>query len=483
MKKISFNTKYLKTGGYSVLVSLIAIAIIIFVNLFANKLPTEWTQIDTSDGDILSIGEETEKLVSGITEEVTVYYVVQHGSEHVHISAMLDKYKALSDKIKVEQIDPALNPSFLTGDRSGVQEGSLIVESAKRSKIINQIEIFYPGFTSYEELNMYYQYTGQQPTMVFDMENLMTTAINYVTTDNLPVIYALTGHGENTLSDSYKNYLDVESMILNELNLATAEAVPEDCDCIFVNAPRNDISADEATLLLDYLKKGGRLMYVSDYINTVDKKHTNMQTVLDYYGVAPVEGVIYEGDSDYHHRSKATWLYAQFGSHEIVNVFTENRYGMLLDGCQGIVKSDNVRDTVEITPLISTTDKAFSRVGSSNTSWTKGEGDIEGPFDYAVAISDTNDDGSESKVVWINTPDFLEENSDIYGTFRLLFVNSFAWMCEIEETVAIPSKALDGGMLNIANAQSVILTVVFAIAIPAVAIITGFVVRYRRRSK
>ena len=127
------TTKYLKTGGYSVLISVVAIAIIIVINLFVNQLPASVTQIDMSSSDLLSITDTTVELVEALKDDITVYYIAQHGSEDTYITTMLDKYKDLSDKIKIEQIDPALNPGFFTGDRQSLSEGSVIVESEKRN--------------------------------------------------------------------------------------------------------------------------------------------------------------------------------------------------------------------------------------------------------------------------------------------------------------------------------------------------------------
>ena len=70
--KNKFNWKYLKTGGYSVLVSLAAIAIIIVINLFVNELPATWTQFDMSADKMLSLGEATEKVVKAVDEDVNV---------------------------------------------------------------------------------------------------------------------------------------------------------------------------------------------------------------------------------------------------------------------------------------------------------------------------------------------------------------------------------------------------------------------------
>lgn len=481
MKRLNLNTKYLKTGGYSVLVSVAAIAIIIVINLFAGTLPASWTKLDMSANDMFSIGEQTVELVKGVKDEVTVYYVIEHGSEDSYVETMLDKYGELNSKITVKNIDPALNPNFLTGDRLGIQTGSLIVETEKRSKVITEVDIYYPGY-SQDDVIAYYQQTGSLPqSSGFDFENCMTSAINYVTTDILPVVYSLSGHGEIPLSDAYKGYLSKEGFEVKELNLATSEAVPEDCDAVIVSVPEKDISEDEATRLIDYLKKGGKLYYVSYFAYTAENKHTNLDTVLAYYGLSQSKGMIYEGDSSRHYPNAPYMVLGEYGSHEIVNPL--NGYYTFLTYCQGINKLEDIRDTVTVTPLLSTSSKAYAKVNLESETVDKEEGDVDGPFDYAVAVSETNEDGSETKVIWMNTPMILEAGYDMYGTYKAMFVNSFGWLCDKEDSISIPAKALEQEYLTVNELQGNFLSVIFTIVIPVVIIAIGFVVWWRRRSR
>ena len=479
--KNKFNWKYLKTGGYSVLVSLAAIAIIIVLNLFVNELPATWTQFDMSADKMLTLGEATEKVVKAVDEDVNVYYVCQIGSEDKYISTLLDKYKALNSKIKVEQIDPVLNPNFISGDRMGVEDGGILVESEKRNKSISTMDIYYPGVTEDQLMQYYYQYQQMPQAIGFDLENLMTSAINYVTTDVLPIVYTLTGHGEAVLSDTYKGYFEAESMEVKDLNLASADKVPEDCDAIFINQPQKDISSDEATRLLDYLKAGGKMVDVSYYKYTIDTKFVNLQTVLDHYGVAPSEGVIYEGDSKAHYSQMPYMLLGQYGSHDIVKPL--DGYLLYMGYSQGINISDDIRSTVTVTPLLSTTDKAYAKTDFESKTASKEEGDLEGPFDYAVAITETLENGGETQIVWVNSPMFVDSQSDIYGTIKAMFINSFAWMCDMDDSISIPYKTIDEEFLSVTDAQGKILSAIFMIVIPVAIIGAGFAVWFRRRSK
>ena len=76
---------------------------------------------------------------------------------------------------------------------------------------------------------------------------------------------------------------------LKTLNLATVEAVPDDAKGIIINAPKVDISKEESDKLLEYLERGGSAFVVDGY-ETGGK--TNLNTVLNYYGIEVFDGLI-----------------------------------------------------------------------------------------------------------------------------------------------------------------------------------------------
>ncbi len=466
---LQFNTKYLKTGGYSVLVSIIAIAIVIIGNLFVNKLPTNLTQFDTTSTDIFSISEETENVVKALEEDVTLYYIASYGSENSNMTSILEKYKELSSKIIVKQIDPAVNIAFFTDDRKELTEGSVVVESAKRSKNISYYDINYPGI-SLEEIQYYESYYQQAvPPTGFAAENNITAAIKHVTTEQIPIVYSLKGHGELELTDELiKEIITNESMAHKTLNLATVEKVPEDCDCIFIYAPEKDISKEEADRLIEYLKAGGRMMYVSYYALRSEDAQPNLDSVLAYYGVVADEGKIVEENTEYRNPLNSLFHLPVYGDHEITKPFVG--YNMWVAECQAIIKGEVTRDSISIVPLLSTTDKSYRDANLNNN---KDEGETAKSYDVAVAVTEANENGKETKIVWINTP----------SVDTPFLTNSFGWMCEIDSAISIPAKSLENASLEINELQSTVLTWIFAIIIPITVVGIGLVVLYRRRSK
>lgn len=478
----NLSTKYLKTGGYSIILSLVAIAIVIIANLFVNQLPASITKIDMSSNDVLSLGEKTEEITKNIDQDVTVYYVQQHGAEDERVVSLLDKYKTLNKKLTVKQIDPAVNPAFFTGDKENVQTGSIIVESEKRMKIISIFELYYPG-VSESEIAYYYQQNGAMPSYTgFALESCVTAALNYVTTDNLPVMYVLKGHNEFAISETYAAFLDAESIELRELSLATSEKVPEDCDCLLVNLPEKDISEDEAQKILDYLKKGGKMMYNSWYKYSLEESHKNLASVMEYYGVKGVEGLIIEGDANMYIPGQPTTMLPNYGTHSIVEPLN-GYYLFTADNC-GIEIGKDLRESLTVTPLLTTSSKAYARLDYTKEPVEKTEGDIEGPFNLAVAITEDNEDGSQTQIVWVNSPSLINESLNVYGTNAAMFVYSIGWMCDKEEAdLSIEVKKFEENSMMLTEAQSMLLTVVFMIVLPLAVVVTGVVVWLRRRTR
>ena len=67
---------------------------------------------------------------------------------------------------------------------------------------------------------------------------------------------------------------------------------------------------------------------------------------------------------------------------------------------QGIKKTDDVRDTVTINSLLTTSDSAYSKVDVNSGAIEKTDDDIDGPFDLGVSITETLDNDKETQIVY-----------------------------------------------------------------------------------
>ncbi len=498
--KMTFQSRTFRVGGYSVAAAAIVLAIVIVINVFVSALPSSWTQLDATSSQLFSISEQTENILAGLEDDVTIYWIVRSGSEDDYVETLLDRYSSMSSKVSVVKKDPDVYPTFLTayGESGDPTDNSLLVVSGDNYRYIDNGDIYY-----------YYYTDSYDVDLAFDGESVLTSAISYVTSEDTPKLYTLTGHGESTLSDDFSSAVSKENIQVEELSLLTLESVPEDADAVLIYAPTSDISEDEQEKLLAYLQSGGNMILITQPLD--DGELTNLEALMAEYGVTASEGIVVEGDSSHYAYYSATgqalpyFLFPEISSHTITDPLIDSGYYVLLPYAQGLTVSDELPDTVSVTELLTTTSSAYSKVAGYSMTTTekedgdidgpfalavaiteKEDGDIDGPFALAVAITDTIDDETESNILWVSSAGLLDDsaNSSVSGGNQDLFLNALNWMCEQEDSISIHAKSLGFDEKLVMSASAGNLLCVLAIGvIPAAYLVIGIVIWVRRRHR
>ena len=472
--KKGINKKALKNGSYSVVLSVIFVVIIVVVNLIVDAFPSTYTELDVSDQKLFSIGNQTKDFLKELDKDVTIYQIAQSGSEDEAVSKLLKKYEEASDHIKVETKDPVVNPKFTSEyTDEEVSSNSLIVVCEDRSKVVDYNNI-YESSIDYNT----YSYT----TSGFDGEGQITSAISYVTSDNLPVLYTLDGHGEKSLDSTLQEDIEKANIEIKSLNLLTEESVPEDADCLMINSPSTDISEDERDAIIEYLENGGKAMIFSDY---TEESMDNFDAVLENYGVERVDGIVIEGDAQHYAMQMPYYLLPDVSSAEAVSDFSSQGYFVLAPYAQGIRQLDNVRDTLTIESLLTTSDEAYSKTDLNTETLEKTDEDIDGPFDIGVSITEKVDDDKTTQIVYYSTANLMDSqiNQMVAGGNEQMITESLNWMCSTDEasTISIPSKSLEVSYLTVTAYDAAYWKICVMGLIPGVFLVVGFVVWLKRR--
>ena len=472
--KKGINKKTLKNGSYSVVLSVIFVVIIVVVNLIVDAFPSTYTELDVSDQQLFSIGDQTKDFLKELDKDVTIYQIAQSGSEDEVVSKLLQKYEEASDHIKVEKKDPVVNPKFTSEyTDEEVSSNSRIVVCGDRSKIVDYNNIY--------ESSMDYT-TYSYTTSGFDGEGQITSAISYVTSDNLPVLYTLDGHGEKSLDSTLQEDIEKANIEIKSLNLLTEESVPEDADCLMINSPSTDISEDERDAIIEYLENGGKAMIFSDY---TEESMDNFDAVLENYGVERVDGIVIEGDAQHYAMQMPYYLLPDVSSAEAVSDFSSQGYFVLAPYAQGIRQLDNVRDTLTIESLLTTSDEAYSKTDLNTETLEKTDEDIDGPFDIGVSITEKVDDDKTTQIVYYSTANLMDSqiNQMVAGGNEQMITESLNWMCSTDEasTISIPSKSLEVSYLTVTAYDAAYWKICVMGLIPGVFLVVGFVVWLKRR--
>ena len=472
------NKKNLKHGSYSIVAITILIAIIVVLNLVLQEVPSKYREIDLSTQKLYSIGDQTKKVLKKLDKDVEIYYIAQSGSESSDIQKLLEKYEEGSDHIKVEQKDPAVNPKFVSQYTSdGVSNNSVIVVCGDKNKVIDNNSLY--------ETTVNYQTYSNEVTG-FDGEGQITSAINYVTSDSMPVMYTLEGHDEATMSDTLKDTIQKANIDIQSLNLLTMDSVPDDADILFIFAPAKDISEDEASKIISYLENGGKALIVSNYSS---EEMSNFASVLENYGVKTAGGIVLEGDTNHYISQNPSYLLPNIESNDITSSLSSGSRYILMPLAQGIVKSDNYRDSLEITDILTTSDGSYSKVNVEDMQTMEKESDdIDGPFAVGVSITENLDDEKETQIVYYSSEALFNDqmNTMVSGANYELISASVNWMCESEEdsnTISIASKSYDTSTLTIPAADASFWSIFVTAVVPVVILVIGGGIWMKRRKQ
>ena len=455
-------------GSYSLVITAVVLAILIAVNVLVSALPTTLTKYDISSSKLYSITSNTKVVVNALEEDVTIYWIVQSGQEDSVIENLLGKYESLSDHIQVVKKNPDVYPTFAEQyTDETVQNNSLVVECGDRSRYIAYDDIYI------QEADMYsYSYNTS-----FDGEGAITSAIDYVVTEDLPQLYLLEGHGEGELPATFSEQIEKENIETQSLSLLTVDEIPEDADCILIYAPTSDLSQEEVEMLSEYTKNGGKLMVVA---GPTEENGTleNLYSLLGDYGVETCDGIVVEADRE-HYTFQPYILLPDLVSNDITDPLIEENYYVNMPISQGLIL-DNATDAV--TELMTTSESAFSKIaGYDLDTYEKEEGDIDGPFAVAVSIACDND----GQIVWFSSSTFLEDmyNAWSSGSNSDLAMNALSSLIGEREAMAIRSKSLNYNYLSISDSTASLLKVLMIGVFPLGYLGIGIGVILKRRRK
>ena len=455
-------------GSYSLTITAVVLAILIVVNMFAAALPAAVTKYDISASKLYSITSNTKAVVNALEEDVTIYWVVQSGQEDEVIENLLGKYDSLSGHIQVVRKNPDVYPTFAEQyTDETVQNNSLIVECGERSRFIGYDDIYV------QEADMYsYSYSTS-----FDGEGAITSAIDYVVSEELPQIYILEGHGEADLPASFREQIEKENMETQTLSLLTVDEIPEDADCVMIYAPASDISREEKELLADYAARGGRLFVAAGPVQ--DGVLENLYGLLADYGVEASEGIVVEGDREHYSFQGPASLLPDMNSDAITDSLIEENYYPTMPISLGLTVTGNSGGGT-VTELLTTSDAAYSKLaGYGMTDYEKEDGDIDGPFALAVSI----DTAGEGRIVWFTSSHFLEDlyNATSSGANSNLGMNALSSLIGETEAMAIRSKSLNYNYLTISDSAASLLKIIMIGVFPLLYLGIGVWVVLRRR--
>lgn len=506
-----FNKKALKKGSFALVISAVALAIVIVLNILVAQLPESVLHPDTTKTGLMSIGSETKDILSRLDTDIVITHYVDGSktsttetSNTNYISGILQRYAEASSHITVKTVDLVeTNVQDKTVSQNMITVKSLNDDgSERRSKTVTADEIFmceisgyegqYMSLNEYNQMAQYYSYYGQTlpaATNYFFAENAVTGAIDYVMQETLPVVYELSGHGETSLGedDGFGKLCKDENVELKDLALQGGEsvAVPEDARAVLINAPQTDISADEAEALKTYVKGGGNVI-LTTYVETYGEEKTpNLAGFCKFMGLRAIEEQILE-DEDSHYYNYVNWILAGITGNGITSALDNTNYYFYMVMSHAITTADTegAENSVETYSLLETSDKAFVYKDENGDGQPDTDDVVRSKYSLAYQSVLKDDTGaSKGELIWFASPAVFDANYASGTGNSYLFNAILTKTCEKNDRISLIGKEMSQSYLTVTPVQQRTFIIVCCIAIPLCTILVGIAVWASRRRK
>jgi len=482
------STRY---GMVSVVYILIFAGILVMLGLFSEKHHHRW---DLTKNKTHSVALQTRQQLERLDRDTLdlVVYAFYRGEadrqEKEQFVDLLDTYAHYSERFKYELTDLDRNP--LLALQLGITSTSTVILT----------------------------YGGRQEKIYSEQEAKITNAMAKLLGSDDPgmkgAVYFVTGHGEPKLAGSFGEedeltYSEAKTAIEDQIGpvrelLSTGKPIPDSCEILIVGGPRMDYQPAELESIDNYLKKGGRALFLLEPFMA-----DSMAGLLAGYGIRLGQDLIAD-------LMNATimgpfiFIANAYESHEITRFFdVATMFGMART-----VRADSTPPNgVAVEEFIKTSEMSHAESDLNllqyqpDAVFRKAEEEGESvPFAVAASIdledfapaadstaSETEADsaetaagqetaGGEARLVVIGDRDFIADGLlGKYGN-RDLLLNCLRWLRGQTDRITIAPKETESTPLVLRDAQRTVIFVVTLVILPVMIVLAGFFIRIRRRS-
>ena len=475
----------MRYGTFTAILIAVVLVAVILINVAAGAIENNWAlSIDLTATKVTDFSDATYQVLNELDQDVHVYTVFRDGtsnSTRIQLEEIVNKYHALNKHVKVENINPETNPTLITkyAGTSNVSEGSLIVTNADETRV---------KYVAYSDL--YSSYTSSftnRTQQVFVAENRLTSALLYVSSENTPRVFFLTGHGEldsekycTVFTDQMKN----ENYDVATLDMTTSDVELAAGDTMIVVDPKRDLTDEQYETLRAWMDQGGRLLFSLSY--DVDKTPlVNFMKLLAYYGLAYEDGQVIEAESASSNWTSATYMLVpnMDAEHEVTaQLVTDGKY-LCMPNCRPIAPVEMPESGITYTNILTSSNKATVQNGD--------EVSLPGTKILAQTASktyyddktQTYDSNKDVRIALLSNYYTLADTSLLNYSYNMDFTMSLmSWLVNRDVSVSVYSKTIADTTLRIPDSATAwTLAAIVVIAIPLIFLIAGIVVWVKRR--
>ncbi len=449
-----------KFTGYVTLYTLVVVAALAAANYLAKQHDASY---DSTKNKLYSLSDQTDKVVRGLKEDVTVTYF-DRATEFSRARDLLGRYASLSPRLKVAYVDLEKKPQLAR--TMGVRNlGTIFVQAgAKREEAKSLTE-----------------------------EEVTGALIRALKTGDRNACFA-SGSGERSIDDSersglssLKEALDKNNYKARAISLIEKPEVPKDCTVLVVAGPHLDYTDAEVGAIRTFVENGGRALFMLDPPLNVGRQPTAenpaLVKLLDDWGVTVDKDLVLDvsGAGQLFGLGPETPLILNYESQPIVREM--KGMATVFPVARSLDTKSGGKASAE--KLFSTSADSFA---TSNLSTGEvridPKKDKKGPFALAVAGTYSGGKpGSQGRFVVVGSSTWASNGvlpARSIGN-RDLFLNMMNWLSSDEDLISIRPKEPEDQSFVMTKNQRDLVFYWSIIVMPFAIVLSGFMVWWKRR--
>ena len=451
----------IKHGFYSLFYVIFFVIMLVLSNLLINNYDVKY---DLTREKFYSLSKESIKLINNLKEKINIYVLSEREESNFVINNLLEKYKSKNINLEYKSLEKESLFKKKYEDGEEIPDGSIIVESKNKFKIIKPENFF--------EYEFDYQ-TFEQKMKSINLEPEVTNAIYYVTNNYVPKIYKLIGHGEEDLNNIYKQQIKFAGYELNDLDLINTQKVPDDCEILFITTPQKDWTEQEKNLIENYLVSHSAIIFM----DLTKQKFINIDALTKKYGFEFKNALIVENSGENFVRDYKTYLIPNYTQNEICEQLKNKKYKLLIPFCQHIFINQN--ENIKV--LLESSSNSYAKVNPESKNIEKEKQDLAGPLNLAIYYS-----SDKTKIVAVGSKYILdpEINNFIRGSNLDFLISTLNNLClNKNATLYIPPKTYQNKYIRFTHNQAIWIAISSVILLPGIIFLSGLIIIKRRLSK
>ena len=480
-------------AGVSAAAIVLGVALLVGINWLGSR---HWARGDWTKTHIFSLSATTRKLVAGLSKPVRVTVFMDRDSRlWTPVSELLARYRALSSKIEVEYLDPKRNLARAQAlvQEFGIRQSTVVFRSGDRKKYVEEDKL-----ADYDFGNP--QLGRSAPEIkAFKGEEAFTSAILAVTEARTPRIYFSAGHGESSIDSGErgrglaeaKQKLERDNLVVAKWESLGKDAVPADADAIIVAGPRTAFLEPEVGALGKYLAGGGRVLLLLDPVLPAPgapPSDYGLGRILSANGVKIGNDIVVDPSNALPLVGAETVFANHYGTHPIVRALSNEGLPVIFPLARSVGKADAPGAAVPAAPavLVETSSDGWGETALANLEEQvkKDPQDTAGPVSLAVAIGPADDEKStarKGRLVVVGNSRFAADGTLGNAGNANFFVNAVHWLTGSEKQIGIAPKTPEQASLSLTQSQVRRIGLLSIVGLPALAVMLGGWVWYRRR--